>query len=658
MPRIGDVFFRARVDDSTLDAEAVKAGDKAGAKGGAAMSKSFSSKLKIGKGGVLNDLFSGIKVGAGIAAVSSFTDAVGSTVQVLGEAIKKAQDDEESVNRLGASLKANIVGWQGNTDAIEHAILQSQRLGFTDETLRDSLTVLVGATHDVGKAQEIMATAMDLARFKGIDLRTASEALIKVEGGHYKSLAQLGIKIAKNASTTEALAAVQKVATGQAEAFAKTTSGALLEAQIKIDERMEDLGRVLLPLVAGGLDVVNGALDDVASAFEQAGKLSGPFVDALTFVNGTIGPVIDGVEGLGDSLNRLGDEVPIVGKPLEGLLTLVTLPARPLMFLKDRVDDFANANKEAAAPVNSLADKIAEEEAAASDARESNVLLGTSVIRVGDVSQDTTDDTEALAAAQKDAADKAHLLNYQMQVQQKAFDDAEKAVNDYFDSLDAADALATARHEIAEARRTLASKKATKEQKADARDALRSAQRDRFNALETMAKTGLSLSAGFKKGMKDLLGELGRAHGREKAAINAEILALEKLQAAAFRASQEVAKSESPTNHRASGGPVVAGETYEVGEEGRERLVMYPGGGGYVFPLTTTQKPSYAVPMNAPMASAGGGGGDTYVVNNNVRLEGTPKVVNDPLGVARGLARLTAIGGFGRATNVSPEARK
>jgi hypothetical protein len=35
---------------------------------------------------------------------------------------------------------------------------------------------------------------------------------------------------------------------------------------------------------------------------------------------------------------------------------------------------------------------------------------------------------------------------------------------------------------------------------------------------------------------------------------------------------------------RASGGPVFAGQTYTVGEEGPERLVMGPSGGGYVLP--------------------------------------------------------------------------
>jgi hypothetical protein len=198
--------------------------------------------------------------------------ALSSVIGVMGEAVKGAMADEESQNRLAASLKANVAGWDGNTAAIEKSILASQRLGFDDETLRDSLTVLVGATHNVAKAQQIQATAMDLARFKGIDLRTASEALIKVEGGHYRSLVQLGIKLKDGATQTEALAAVQAVAAGQAEAYADTTSGKVAAAQVKWNEALEQAGYTLLPLVTEGLSDLSRGLDPLSVSLEDTAK--------------------------------------------------------------------------------------------------------------------------------------------------------------------------------------------------------------------------------------------------------------------------------------------------------------------------------------------------------------------------------------------------
>jgi len=129
--------------------------------------------------------------------------------------VRSAIDDEASVQRLTSALRANVAGWDGNLDAINKNIEAGMRLGFTDDDLRESLAFLTGATHDIGKAQEIQSTAMDLARFKGIDLKSATEALVKVEAGRFRILASLGIQLKAGATQTEALAAVQAIAAGQ-----------------------------------------------------------------------------------------------------------------------------------------------------------------------------------------------------------------------------------------------------------------------------------------------------------------------------------------------------------------------------------------------------------------------------------------------------------
>lgn len=212
-------------------------------------------------------------------------------VGAMTQATRAAIADEESQNRLKASLETNVRGWDGNTDAIEANIKAKQRLGFSDEELRDSLTVLAGATNDVAEAQKIMNTAMDLARFKGIDLKTASEALIKVEGGAYRSLKQLGIKLKDGATSTEALAAVQKVAAGQAEAYGDTTAGAMEAAEIAIDELTESFGTGLVPVVGDAARVVTNLTDaftNLNSATGGSKSLVDEFVgawDTLQSVN-------------------------------------------------------------------------------------------------------------------------------------------------------------------------------------------------------------------------------------------------------------------------------------------------------------------------------------------------------------------------------------
>src|SRR3990167_1883972 len=196
-----------------------------------------------------SSILTGVGLGAGITAFNLLGRAVSGVTDLLGDAVGQAIADETSIRRLTASLKANVPAWDGDTAAIEKRILAGQKLGFTDDELRASLTVLVGATHDVSKAQELQNAAMDLARFKGIDLGTATDALVKIEGGRYRILASLGIKLREGATATEVLAAVTKVAAGQAAAFGDTTEGAMQGASIAIDELKEDLGRELLPVV-------------------------------------------------------------------------------------------------------------------------------------------------------------------------------------------------------------------------------------------------------------------------------------------------------------------------------------------------------------------------------------------------------------------------
>lgn len=204
---------------------------------------------------------SGALRGLGIGGFASATLGAAALAGALANGIHQAIEDETSIKRLGQALKANVPEWNGNTAAIEKRILAAQELGFSDDELRASLALLVGATHDVGEAQKLQNAAMDLARLKGIDLQTASDALIKVEGGRYRILASLGIQLGKNATKEQVLAAIQKVAAGQAEAFAKTTEGAMKAASIAFDEATESIGRQLLPVIK---DLANFTRDVVA----------------------------------------------------------------------------------------------------------------------------------------------------------------------------------------------------------------------------------------------------------------------------------------------------------------------------------------------------------------------------------------------------------
>lgn len=222
----------------------------------------------------------GIAIGAGVAATTAafglIDRAISGTIGFLGDAVAAGMAEEKSIAGLNASLKANIAGWDGNTEAIEKTLKARMDLGFSDDEQRESLKLLVAATGDSTRALDVQRVAMDLARFKNISLAAAGEALTKVEAGQFRILKNLGIQLPKNATAEQALAAVMKVTTGAAEAEANTVGGKLLKAQVKLGERMEDLGTRIMPLVADGaglvvegFDRMGRGVDKVSAAFDS-----------------------------------------------------------------------------------------------------------------------------------------------------------------------------------------------------------------------------------------------------------------------------------------------------------------------------------------------------------------------------------------------------
>ncbi len=217
-------------------------------------------------------------LGASRLAMLGVAGAAGIGVIAIKGAVEAAVAEERNIAKLNASLKANIAGWDGNTAAIERRVLEGEKLAFSDDEQRASLALLVGSTKDVTKAQTLQATAMDLARFKSIGLEEASTALIKVENGQFRALKALGIKLREGATATEALAAVQKVAGGQAVAYANTAGGAMDSLGIVIGDLSEDFGAMLLPIIK---DLAIFARDDLVPAIRDVAEVIGGIIDAV-----------------------------------------------------------------------------------------------------------------------------------------------------------------------------------------------------------------------------------------------------------------------------------------------------------------------------------------------------------------------------------------
>jgi hypothetical protein len=259
----------------------------------------------------------GLAIGAGAAittaALNLVGNAIGRVTDFLGDSARAYQEDERSQVRFRTSLTANVAAFDGNTDAIEKILQARIKLGFSDDEQRDSLATLVTRTHDSTEALRLQQIAMDLARLRGLDLATASDLIGKAFSGQVGALRRAGIAVDANATATEALAAVEKAAAGQAENFAKSQSGSIVVANIRAAETMERFGKVITHIQAAVLPLLVDALEGTADVLDEVGaaakKVPTPFflkwIDDARAAEAGLHRVAEGTEDLRRATGRL-----------------------------------------------------------------------------------------------------------------------------------------------------------------------------------------------------------------------------------------------------------------------------------------------------------------------------------------------------------------
>lgn len=224
--------------------------------------------------GKLGSIMQGVFQGVGQAAFRAVETGIGKVVGVLEDSQRAFEEMQVSQGQMKVALQNNVVGFDGNTAAIERLMEARMRLGYDDEAQRSSFAILVGATKDVTKAEQAQMAAMDLARLKGIDLAEATSVITNAMGGRTAGLKKLGIETVKGATQEQILAAITKVAGGQAEAYAATSAGKLAAAHVKVREAEEKLGAITNK-------VVESVLPGLVDAFDNIVTAAGPVLDEV-----------------------------------------------------------------------------------------------------------------------------------------------------------------------------------------------------------------------------------------------------------------------------------------------------------------------------------------------------------------------------------------
>ena len=232
-----DLLVRVVGDASGLTGELDKAGGKVSA---------FGKSFDVG----------------GIAKVTAFAGAAGIAAGAIIEMTSAAAADRDEQAKLEQAIIAAGAATGDYNAIVDEAIAKGQDRAFSDSETRDALQSLVTATGDVATSTDLLTQAQDIARFAGVDLATAADAVAKAQAGQATQLARLIPGLDKGASAADTLANASKAAAGQADLFANSTEGMSMRAGDSIGELSETIGSVFLPI----LDAIIPALIPILKA--------------------------------------------------------------------------------------------------------------------------------------------------------------------------------------------------------------------------------------------------------------------------------------------------------------------------------------------------------------------------------------------------------
>jgi hypothetical protein len=160
---------------------------------------------------------------------------------------KMAAAEQAGIARLQTSIRTLDREQQAMAAGVEAVINARERLAFSDDAQRESLSLLIAQTGSYEAALERSRLAMDVARGTGLDYAIASRLLGKINEETTSTFARYGVVMRQGATETEALAEIQRRFAGQAAAFAETAAGKWEIFRIELDNIQETIGAAVLP---------------------------------------------------------------------------------------------------------------------------------------------------------------------------------------------------------------------------------------------------------------------------------------------------------------------------------------------------------------------------------------------------------------------------
>lgn len=217
---------------------------------------------------------------------------------------KAAIDDAAAQEHLAQTLENTVGNSKKLVTQVEDYVSQAMKAStFTDDELRPAFETFLTTTRDVEKSNKLLSVAMDVAAGKGIDLKTASEAVAKASEGQFGAVNRLIPGIIdmsdKTLTADDAVMQLSRTFNGQAQAATETTAGKMKNFSRDIGETAEKLGGALLPAVTS----VAGFLTN--SLLPAIDKVSGGNGALVLMGVAAAGPVLSNVVKLKNAIVSL-----------------------------------------------------------------------------------------------------------------------------------------------------------------------------------------------------------------------------------------------------------------------------------------------------------------------------------------------------------------
>lgn len=298
----------------------------------------------------------GAAVGAfAVDSLKAFIDAE-KQMTVANQALQNGFDNltEQQVKNLKTELGTTTVAFTQITDAMQEAGKAAIKLGFDDEDASVAFSKLFQVTGDLKKAQEDLALAEDLAAFSGRSLADAADAITKVHAGATRVVKEFGIQLDDNATSAQALDAVQQKVTGSAESMANTTAGKLTILQTSWTNLQEVVGGALATAITPFIDALSTWAQD-PSTQQQFQEIANKVANLAT----QLGPLVQKLlPALVQGMNLAIGVIQFLGKAFDVTTAVLSDMIFQVMQLIEWVKKIPQEVNNAIASLNTLLSKV------------------------------------------------------------------------------------------------------------------------------------------------------------------------------------------------------------------------------------------------------------------------------------------------------------